>query len=381
MGRSKRSRKNRQKRVSPSPAVPKAPTTEVETDSAVVTEIDELNEDVSPSSSIGSFLCPEDGGGRIVNVPAIGLDLDRDSDNVIAAVQNNTRLLEGLLRHLCPASQPAAQPAAQRLEVPAEPASPNDGDTLQWTIDELETENTLLRDQVADLERMLRRIELRCESLERDLANGQPNATITNPINSNATGGWEQQKEAILKQMEADQFDAEAFIENLPSEARQPGDASDGVLEDGLDESDPVAIVERLFAQLAQAKQQQQDDHDELKQLRRMLHEKSQSEINVDDATATGAAAIAEILGNDELVREERVRLKDLQQEWDEKFRKIEVETSLERARLARDRQQIAEKLAEAESELAQLRREQRTAEETGHASRRWLAKLGIEKN
>jgi predicted HAD superfamily phosphohydrolase len=84
------------------------------------------------------------------------------------------------------------------------------------------------------------------------------------------------------------------------------------------------------------------------------------------------------LLDDNELVREERQRLQELKASWEEKLRKIEIESSLERAKLSRERQELANRLVEAENEVEQLRRTCRTEIETGGASRKWLAKLGI---
>lgn len=94
---------------------------------------------------------------------------------------------------------------------------------------------------------------------------------------------------------------------------------------------------------------------------------------------AVGAAAIAQMMDRDELIMEERQRLQELQTEWETKFRQIEIAASIERASLARDRQQLERRNVELEEQLAHLKRELRQEEITGpNQSRRWLAKLGL---
>ena len=122
----------------------------------------------------------------------------------------------------------------------------------------------------------------------------------------------------------------------------------------------------------------------EIEELKRMLAEQSS---RVGDV-AVGAAAIAEMLDQDELIREERANLKRLQEEWREKLRQAEVELATERARIARER-------ADVEEQLAELRAERKRLEELGGAPEssgdpgnkktakggRWLARLGLQRD
>ena len=51
----------------------------------------------------------------------------------------------------------------------------------------------------------------------------------------------------------------------------------------------------------------------------------------------------------DEIIREERENLKQLQQQWEEKLRKAEIDLSVERAKIARERAELEEQLREAQ--------------------------------
>jgi hypothetical protein len=66
---------------------------------------------------------------------------------------------------------------------------------------------------------------------------------------------------------------------------------------------------------------------------------------------AVGAAAMAEVLQNDDIIREERERLQQIQEEWKQKMSQAEVEISLERAKLAREKSEIEEKLRKLEKQ------------------------------
>jgi hypothetical protein len=98
------------------------------------------------------------------------------------------------------------------------------------------------------------------------------------------------------------------------------------------------------------------------------------------DEVAVGAAAFADILANDELVRSERERLQQLQHEWEEKLRQAEIDLSVQRAKIARERADIEERqraLQEHESEHGDPNTA--TAPPAGKPQRgRWLSRLGL---
>jgi hypothetical protein len=50
------------------------------------------------------------------------------------------------------------------------------------------------------------------------------------------------------------------------------------------------------------------------------------------------------MLSGDEIVRTERERLQQLQREWEEKLRQAEIDLSVQRAKIARDRAEIEER-------------------------------------
>ena len=66
----------------------------------------------------------------------------------------------------------------------------------------------------------------------------------------------------------------------------------------------------------------------EIDELKRTLQEQSGAERAADG----NAAALTEILNKDEIVRQERKRLKQLEKAWEEKFRQAEIEMSVQRA-------------------------------------------------
>jgi len=84
----------------------------------------------------------------------------------------------------------------------------------------------------------------------------------------------------------------------------------------------------------------------ELEELRLLLEQQSG---NI-GGMAVGAAAIAEMFDQDELICEEREKAKALEGQWKEKLRQAEIDISLERAKLARDRLELEENAQQNES-------------------------------
>lgn len=113
----------------------------------------------------------------------------------------------------------------------------------------------------------------------------------------------------------------------------------------------------------------------EISELRQLLEQQSSTL----GGMAVGAAAIAELIDQDELVRQEREKLQEMQRQWEAKLRQAEIDVSLERARLARQRQELEQRNAELEEQLChQTRENQHAPTEAGKPARRWLTKLGL---
>ncbi|MDD4268381.1 MAG: hypothetical protein GXY25_17960 [Pirellulaceae bacterium] len=111
----------------------------------------------------------------------------------------------------------------------------------------------------------------------------------------------------------------------------------------------------------------------EIEELKRLLENQG---ANLGSA-AVGAAALGEILDDDEIIREERENLKRLQQQWEEKLRKAEIDLSVERAKIARERAELEERM----HVLAESSGKGRGAKgDDGKDAKggRWLAKLGL---
>ncbi len=182
---------------------------------------------------------------------------------------------------------------------------------------------------------------------------------------------WEERKRLILEQMESDSFDTEAFVAEI-----QANHASNQPIGEGLA---PIEFLNQLTSELDRREDELRRKNDELGELRCLLEQQSGQR---EGGLAVGAAAIAQMMDRDELVAEERERLKQLQVEWEEKFRQGEIAASLERATLSRERQELAKKQAQLEEQLEHMKREIRQSQElpasTSGPSRRWVQKLGL---
>lgn len=193
----------------------------------------------------------------------------------------------------------------------------------------------------------LRHERARSVSLENKLANVRAGT----PADSEGMD-WESQKRRLLAALEADfdEDDEEAAEDRL-------------TIEDVIRRTD-AAIVEK---------------ERELAELREVLNQQS---ANLGDM-AVGAAAIAEILDQDELILQERQNLERLKNQLEEKYRQAEIELSMERAKIARERQELEEKMRSIDDELHRLQKS-KAPEEQGHESGgkarggRWFKRLGL---
>jgi len=189
----------------------------------------------------------------------------------------------------------------------------------------------------------LREMKRANAELENKLAKARSSAGAT------VDGGgldWESQKRRLLASLEADdRNDDDAIAERSTIEGT-------------------IQITDQIIAQKDQ----------EIAELKRMLQDQSNSA----GSLAVGAAAVADLLDQDELVRLEREKLQQAQAEWREKIGKAEIDISVERAKIARDRAELEEKIRS-----YQLDQEDRTKDSDlpagGKTPRgRWLTRLGL---
>lgn len=197
----------------------------------------------------------------------------------------------------------------------------------------------------------LRQLRARNAELEQQLARQtteRAEASVRNPATPpSLTLNWEAEKRRILAALE----------------------------EDDSEEEERVAERIKMHEVLQVTERALQEKDRELAEIRKVLEEQS----NNLGGLAVGAAALGEIFDQDALIREERENLKRLQQQWEDTLRQAEVDISVERAKLARERQEIEEKLR-AYEKLAGKPEVDATAAESGEkrVRGRWLARLGL---
>lgn len=236
---------------------------------------------------------------------------------------------------------------------------------LQSTLDEAWRANEELRHQN--------------EMLAAQVAESNVSQTVKATSGNDDSLSWEERKALIMRQMEEDTFDADEFVSSLASNggASAVVASSEGV--DDAAEPEPLPtpqeFVESLVERAERAERTLQKRDEEIGELRMLLENQSGTR---NDGTAIGAAAIASMIDSDELVMEERERLAQLKNDWEDKFRQAEIEASLERAKLSRERQELAKRAQELEERLEELQREKRDNAAPAKTGRRWLAELGL---
>ncbi len=193
----------------------------------------------------------------------------------------------------------------------------------------------------------LRNERARSVALEDKLANYKAGA-----VDDTAGMDWESQKRRLLAALEAD-----------------------------FDEDDPRAVEDRLTIEdvIRRTDAAIVEKEREIAELREVLNQQS---ANL-GSMAIGAAAIAEILDQDELIQQERQNLEHLKKQLEEKYRQAEIELSMERAKIARERQELEEKMRSVEDELSRLRKSKPAddaADESGGKGQRgrWFKRLGL---
>jgi hypothetical protein len=193
----------------------------------------------------------------------------------------------------------------------------------------------------------LRELKARNEELQEQLAascqGGKGNAgqTTTGILN------WETEKKRILAALEAD------FVEEIEEDREEKIKIQEVIRKTDL------VVAEKIK---------------EIGELRELLENKA----NNIGSMAVGAAALGQILDTDALIQEERKNLGQLQEECRDKLRQAEIEISLERAKIARERAQLDEKLRALEQQGINLTTVIEEKQPAKTPRGRWLARLGL---
>lgn len=191
----------------------------------------------------------------------------------------------------------------------------------------------------------LREQKARNAELERKLSRAPAPAATTS--DTSMSMDWESQKRRLLASLESSGED-EAEVD--PQERFQ--------LEEAIRTTDQ-AVSEK---------------DREIRELRQLLADQS----NLPSGAGTDSR-LAAVLDQDLVIQQERLRLEQLETEWEEKLRAAEVEVSVERARLARERVQLDERIRQLQQEQAEHPVGSSSDAPAAKPTRgRWLARLGL---
>ena len=213
-----------------------------------------------------------------------------------------------------------------------------------------------------DYEDMRRRHEMALDDL-RDLK--AENAELKKQLSEGHAGGasggatvggamdWESQKRRFLAALEA-----------------ESGDEQEG------EEAEQRAAERVKMGQVICSTGEALDAKDrELEEMRQLLENQSESLGSV----AVGAAALGKVFDQDEIIRQQRETLKRLEEEWKAKLRQAEIEISVERAKIARQRAEVDEKTRAFNESGGREKAEADKAKQPAKPVRgRWLARLGL---
>ncbi len=213
--------------------------------------------------------------------------------------------------------------------------SPPDESELRIQVEQLRSQLLEARHEAVELRMQSNDLGSRLAKFQ-GASSGQKSETLT----------WEQRKEALLQQLEAETH-AEA-----PCDPRK------------------VLDIERIVEQTSvEIKRRDQ----EISDLKTLIEQQSIAH----DGMSIGVGAIAEMIESDSLIVAERLRLKELRDDWEQKQRQAEIEMSMERAKLARERLELQEKTRSFhDNNPPQTEEELKSTKASTRG--RWLARLGL---
>ena len=192
--------------------------------------------------------------------------------------------------------------------------------------------------------------------LAMQLARAQISSYPTTPPHLNLSAlnqesmTWEQRKKLILQQ-----------LENETEAEDHPG-------------SPHLRVNIEDVLRTTQAEIDRRDE--EIAELRSIVQQQS----NTREGVAIGAAAIAQMLDSDELVKLEREKLIAIQREWESKLREAEIQMSIERAKLSRERAELEMQIRASADQTNNLPSQSNAIPNADNKPvRRWLEHLGLQ--
>ena len=263
---------------------------------------------------------PSGGGETPEEFGALRAERDRLAENLADTEARMAGLVEQLSR------------AEEQLEKASEASIGEGGD------EELQRRHEMALDDIREL-------KSKNEALQEELSQAQVagGATTSTPAGSL---DWEAEKRRILAELDSE-FD-----------------------EDDQEDQAVRLEIEDVVNKTQQAISEKDREIGELQE----LLDKQSSNIG---SVAVGAAAIGEMLDQDAVIMEERENLRQLQAKWEDKLRKAEIDLSVERAKIAREKAEIKEKFAAIEKLGVPAGDEADSPEKPARG--RWLSRLGLQ--
>ena len=241
---------------------------------------------------------------------------------------------------------------------------------LEDKIDLLKRRHEMAMEDVKDLKAENKALKQQLDEASAQLGANKPVQDNT-PHAPGEFLDWEEEKRRLMAMLESD------FQENEQAtpEQKEAAKADRMRVEDVIEQTDRVIQVKTQ----------------EIEELRGLLENQSSQVGNL----AVGVGAFAEAFSHDELIEEERENLKRLQEDLHEKLKKAEVEISIERAKVARERAEIDEMLAklgftkenirealeDKKKETAEKEQQHRSIDPSANKQTRWFDQMGIKED
>ncbi len=217
-----------------------------------------------------------------------------------------------------------------------------------WQVNDSKSDTAELTAALADLKQQNSDLASQLVQAQLSACHNAPHLSLSTLNQESMT--WEQRKKLIMQQ-----FEDESAAENHTDQS-----------------ASRIEIADIL--RTTQAEIDRRDK--EIAELKSIVEQQS----NTHEGVAIGAAAIAQMLDSDELVKLERAKLAAIQREWESKLREAEVQISMERAKLSRERIELETQRKSAE-QTVNLPPQFNAVAETkvdGKPVRRWLEHLGL---
>ncbi|MGA2059408.1 MAG: hypothetical protein ABSG67_02920 [Thermoguttaceae bacterium] len=264
-------------------------------------------------------------------------------------------------------------------------SSAADNSVDRRVVERIETEKKDLAARLADLDRQL-------AETRQELADARANRGEDNEDGEDGDGLRRRYEMSIddLRELKARN---EELQEQL-ARARQGGGGNAGQIAAGVLnwETEKKRILAALEADFEEDKEEDRDEkikiQEVIRKTDRVVAEKNkeigelrgllESQTKNIGSMAVGAAELGKILDADVLIQEERKNLAQLQEDCRDKLRQAEVEISLERAKIARERSQLDEKLRTLEQQGINLTNIAVEKQPAKAPRGRWLARLGL---